>query len=69
MTSPHQTIYCDCCGQEGLAYVKDDKITIVKESHGRRHVFVLTPEIFNELIGRLTEPTTSVHNNNGNHSM
>lgn len=55
MTTPRQTIRCDCCGQEGVAYLQNGKITIEKKSHGRPHVFVLTREVFEMLMAKQKE--------------
>lgn len=35
------SVYCDDCGQEKMAEVRDGKIVIVDRRHGRRHVAVI----------------------------
>ena len=35
------SIYCDDCGREKMAEVRDGKIVIVDRRHGRRHVAVV----------------------------
>ncbi len=42
------SIYCDDCGREKMAEVRDGKIVIVDRRHGRRHVAVIP-------LGRLSE--------------
>ncbi len=42
-----QKIKCDCCGNETLAEIRDDKIVIIDKRHGRRHIAVLK---INDLI-------------------
>ncbi len=34
------SIYCDDCGREKMAEVRDGKIVIVDRRHGRRHVTI-----------------------------
>ena len=34
-------VYCDDCGREKMAEVRDGKIVIVDRRHGRRHVAVI----------------------------
>ena len=36
-----QKIKCDCCGNETLAEIRDDKIVIIDKRHGRRHIAIL----------------------------
>jgi hypothetical protein len=36
-----QKIKCDCCGNETLAEIRDDKIIIIDKRHGRRHIAIL----------------------------
>ena len=36
-----RSIYCDDCGREKMAEVRDGKIVIVDRRHGRRHVAVV----------------------------
>jgi hydrogenase maturation factor HypF (carbamoyltransferase family) len=36
-----QKIKCDCCGNETLAEIRDDKIVIMDKRHGRRHIAIL----------------------------
>ena len=37
-------IYCDDCGREKLAEVRDGKLVIADRRHGRRHVAVIPIE-------------------------
>ena len=42
MTKKRETIYCDCCGREGLAYrYLDGRVVVVAQRHGERHVVTL----------------------------
>lgn len=34
-------IKCDCCGNETLAEIRDNKIVIIDKRHGRRHIAIL----------------------------
>jgi len=34
-------IKCDCCGNETLAEIRDNKIIIIDKRHGRRHIAIL----------------------------
>ena len=34
-------IYCDDCGREKMAEVRDGKLVIIDRRHGRRHVAVV----------------------------
>lgn len=43
-----RSVYCDDCGQEKMAEVRDGKVIIVDRRHGRRHVAVIP-------LGRLSE--------------
>ena len=43
MTDGH-SIYCDDCGREKLAEVRDGKLVIADRRHGRRHVAVIPIE-------------------------
>ena len=43
MTDRH-SIYCDDCGREKLAEVRDGKLVIADRRHGRRHVAVIPIE-------------------------
>ena len=36
-----RSVYCDDCGQEKMAEVRDGKVVIVDRRHGRRHVAVI----------------------------
>lgn len=36
-----QKVKCDCCGNETLAEIRDDKIVIIDKRHGRRHIAIL----------------------------
>ena len=36
-----QKIKCDCCGNETLAEIRDNKIVIIDKRHGRRHIAIL----------------------------
>ncbi len=35
------SVYCDDCGREKMAEVRDGKVVIVDRRHGRRHVAVI----------------------------
>jgi len=35
-------IKCDCCGNETLAEIRDNKLVIIDKRHGRRHIAILT---------------------------
>ena len=35
------TIYCDCCGREKVAEIKEDKVIIKVRRHGDTHVAVI----------------------------
>jgi len=37
-------IKCDCCGNETLAEIRDNKIIIMDKRHGRRHIAILKLE-------------------------
>ena len=43
-----RSVYCDDCGREKMAEVRDGKVVIVDRRHGRRHVAVIP-------LGRLSE--------------
>ena len=36
-----RSVYCDDCGREKMAEVRDGKVVIVDRRHGRRHVAVI----------------------------
>lgn len=36
-----QDVMCDCCGREILAEIRDGKVIIFTERHGRRHFTVI----------------------------
>ena len=36
-----QKIKCDCCGNETMAEIRDDKLVIIDKRHGRRHIAIL----------------------------
>ena len=36
-----RSVYCDDCGLEKMAEVRDGKVVIVDRRHGRRHVAVI----------------------------
>ena len=36
-----QSIYCDDCGREKMAEIRDGKLVIVDRRHGRQHVAVV----------------------------
>lgn len=35
-------VFCDCCGKEKLAEIKDGKLIIYDRRHGQRHFVVLS---------------------------
>lgn len=38
------TLHCDCCPpgrQQGMAYQEDQRLIIVRQSHGKRHIKVV----------------------------
>lgn len=49
--TPATAIYCDDCGKEKMAELRDGKLIIIDRRHGRRHVASLP---LSEL-GRLAE--------------
>ncbi len=38
-----EPLYCDCCGKEKMAELRDGKLVILSRKHGRRHVLIITP--------------------------
>ena len=36
-----QAIYCDDCGREKMAEIRDGKLVIMDRRHGRRHVAIV----------------------------
>ena len=40
-TENKEPIFCDDCGQEKMAEVRDGKIVIVDRRHGRQHVAIV----------------------------
>ena len=36
-----EAIYCDDCGQEKMAEIRDGKLVIVDRRHGRQHVAIV----------------------------
>ena len=36
-----QPIYCDDCGQEKMAEIRDGKLVIVDRRHGRQHIAIV----------------------------
>ena len=39
------TLKCDCCSgghKEGMAYLEQDRLVIVRRQHGREHTLVIT---------------------------
>ena len=36
-----QTLYCDCCGTEGLASIDGERLTIRAKRHGTYHVITI----------------------------
>ena len=39
--TPATAIYCDDCGKEKMAELRDGKLVIIDRRHGRRHVAAL----------------------------
>ncbi len=37
-----QKVKCDCCGNETMAEIREDKIIIMDRRHGKKHFVVLT---------------------------
>jgi hypothetical protein len=44
-------IYCDCCGQEKLGEVRDDKLVLMDRRHGKMHMAVVILD--NLRVGRV----------------
>ena len=40
-TENKEPIFCDDCGQEKMAEIRDGKIVIVDRRHGRQHVAIV----------------------------
>ena len=40
-TQYKETIYCDDCGQEKMAEIRDGKLVIVDRRHGKQHVAIV----------------------------
>lgn len=40
-TQSKETIYCDDCGHEKMAEIRDGKLIIAAKRHGRQHFVVL----------------------------
>ena len=40
-TGNKEPIFCDDCGQEKMAEIRDGKIVIVDRRHGRQHVAIV----------------------------
>jgi hypothetical protein len=36
-----KSIYCDCCGREKLAEIKDGNLVIKDSRHGEKHVVII----------------------------
>jgi hypothetical protein len=46
----YEKIKCDCCGNEMLAEIRENKIIIRDRRHGKNHMVVLTlEEILNKM--------------------
>ena len=41
MNSERQTLKCDCCGKEGLAYLDGNRLVIVARRNRKQHVKVI----------------------------
>ncbi len=54
--APAEKIRCDCCGDETMAEIKDNKIVIIDRRHGKRHMVVLTLE---EIIKKMNDAAQS----------
>ena len=40
-TQSKEPIFCDDCGQEKMAEIRDGKLVIVDRRHGRQHVAIV----------------------------
>jgi len=41
MTNERQTLYCDCCGTEGMASLDSERLIIRTKRHGTNHVITI----------------------------
>ena len=57
--TPATAIYCDDCGKEKMAELRDGKLIIIDRRHGRRHVAALPLSA----LGRLAEKETAKEEN------
>lgn len=55
---PPSAIYCDDCGREKMAELRDGKLIIADRRHGRRHVAVIP-------LAGLTPPAPKEEDANG----
>jgi len=55
------SIYCDCCGREKLAEIRDNKLVIMDRRHGKRHITVINIRELNELSNDRLLTNTSSH--------
>ena len=56
-TERREPIFCDDCGQEKMAELRDGKIVIVDRRHGRQHVAIVDViKIGNRLRSASTRP-------------
>jgi hypothetical protein len=56
MNSERQTLKCDCCGKEGLAYLDGNRLIITKRKNRRDHTMVLD---LNQMLDKYAVPRQS----------
>ena len=52
-----KSIYCDDCGREKLAEIRNGKLIIMDRRHGKRHIAVLpAPDVFLSKLDKTHPP-------------
>lgn len=63
--TPAAAIYCDDCGKEKMAELRDGKLIIIDRRHGRRHVAALPLSVLKQLAEKDAKANAKEENANG----
>ncbi len=64
--TPAVAIYCDDCGKEKMAELRDGKLVIADRRHGRRHVAALPLSVLKRLAEKDAKENANAKEENAN---